>query len=78
MPLSRLEYKLMELFMRNPGIVFSGDILLEYIWGFDAQVQMNTVWVYISYLRKMLKALHADVTIRSKRGVGYYLEIPTE
>lgn len=73
--LSRLEYQLMELFMTNPGITFSADSLLERVWGCDSDAEVGSVWVYISYLRKKLTALDADVEIRSKRGLGYSLEV---
>lgn len=73
--LSRLEYQLMELLMRNPGITFSADMLLERVWGCDSDTEIGSVWVYISYLRKKLAALAADVEIRSKRGLGYSLEV---
>lgn len=73
--LSRLEYQLMELFMANPGITFSADSLLERVWGCDSDAEVGSVWVYISYLRKKLAALNAEVEIRSKRGLGYSLEV---
>ena len=73
--LSRLEYQLMELFMSNPGITFSADSLLERVWGCDSEAEVGSVWVYISYLRKKLTALNAEVEIRSKRGLGYSLEV---
>ena len=76
--LSRLEFKIMELMMRHPHIALSGDMLLNHIWGYDAQAQMDTVWVYISGLRKKLKTLHTEVEIRSRRGVGYALELKNE
>ena len=47
---------------------------MEKIWGSDSQAEINVVWVYISYLRKRLTALNADVTIAVKRNVGYTLE----
>jgi len=73
--LSRLEYQLMELFMSNPGITFSADSLLERVWGCDSEAEVGSVWVYISYLRKKLTAMDAKVEIRSKRGLGYSLEV---
>lgn len=73
--LSKLEYQLLELFMRNPDVSFSSEKLLERVWGYDAAVEIGTVWVYISYLRKKLGALGADVQIRSKRNIGYALEV---
>jgi len=74
-PLSKLEYQLLELFVRNPGTLFSAETLLERIWGDDCDAKVGTVWVYIFYLRKKLTALGANVAIRSKRSVGYSLEL---
>ena len=74
-PLSKLEYQLLELFVRNPGTLFSAETLLERIWGDDCDAKVGTVWVYIFYLRKKLSALGANVVIRSKRSVGYSLEL---
>lgn len=73
--LSRLEYQLIELLMHNPGITFSTETLLERIWGCNSDTEIGSVWVYISYLRKKIAALNADVEIRSKRGLGYSLEV---
>lgn len=75
MPLSNLEYRIIELFMRNPGMTFSADALLERVWNCDSTAEAGTVWVYISYLRKKLSALNSSIEIRSKRGLGYSLEI---
>lgn len=74
LPLSRLEYQLLELFMSHPGIAFSASHLLEQVWGMDTDADVNVVWVYISYLRKKLASLNANVVILSKRGIGYLLE----
>lgn len=74
-PLSKLEYQLLELFVRNPNTLFSAETLLERIWGDDCEAKVGTVWVYIFYLRKKLTALGANVVIRSKRSVGYSLEL---
>ena len=72
--LSRREYQLMELFMNNPGMLFSADTLLDRVWGMDGIVEQGTVWVHISYLRKKMADLGVSAVIRSKRGVGYALE----
>ena len=72
--LSRREYQLMELFMNNPGVLFSADTLLDRVWGMDGIVEQGTVWVHISYLRKKMADLGVPAVIRSKRGVGYALE----
>lgn len=73
--LGNTEYRLLELFMRNPGVVFSTERLLERIWGWDSRADAGSVWVYISYLRKRLAAVSADVALQSRRGVGYSLEV---
>lgn len=73
--LSKLEFQFLELFMRNPEVCFSSEKLLERIWGYDSAAEIGTVWVYISYLRKKLSAVGANAEIRSKRNIGYALEV---
>lgn len=74
--LSKLEYQLMELLMLNRGIYLSTEDILCRVWGYDTNAELGVVWVYISYLRKRLSALGANVAITAKRGVGYTLEVP--
>lgn len=73
--LPKLEYQLIELLMLNKGIYLSTENLLTKVWGYDTDAELGTVWVYISYLRKRLTALPANVVIRAKRNVGYTLEV---
>ncbi len=72
--LANREYQMMELLMRNPHQLISTERFLQRIWGYDSEVEMNVVWVYISYLRKKLAALQATVEIRVTRNAGYSLE----
>ncbi len=72
--LGKLEYQLMELMMLNHGRFFSTEELLCKVWGYDTEAQPGVVWVYISYLRKKLADLNADIKIVLKRDVGYTLE----
>lgn len=72
--LANKEFQMMELLMRNPKQLISTERFLEKIWGFDSDVELNVVWVYISYLRKKLVALHADIQIKAARNAGYLLE----
>ena len=65
---------MMDLLISNPGCLISSERFMEKIWGFETNTEINVVWVYISYLRKKLNALHADVQIRSIRNAGYTLE----
>ncbi len=73
--LPKLEYQLMELFLLNRGSYLSTEELLVRVWGYETEAEVGTVWVYISYLRKRLLALGADVAIVGKRNVGYTLEV---
>ena len=73
--LPRLEYQMMELLMLNQGIWFSTEDLLTKVWGYDTDAEIGVVWVYISYLRKRLIALKANVEIKAKRNIGYTLEV---
>ena len=72
--LANKEYQMMELLMANAGQLISSDQFLEKIWGLDSNVESSVVWVYISYLRKKLTALNANVSIRAVRNAGYVLE----
>jgi len=72
--LANKEFQMMDVFMSNPHCLISAERLMEKIWGFDADAQINVVWAYISYLRKKLTALQADVTIKASRNAGYSLE----
>lgn len=75
MVLSKLEYQLMELLMANKGIYLSTEELLVKVWGYNTDAEIGIVWVYISYLRKKLSALGANVEIKAKRNIGYTLEM---
>ena len=68
------EYQMMEMLMRNPRKLISTEHFMDRIWGYDSEAELNTVWVYISMLRKKLKAIDADIEIKAQRGAGYYLE----
>lgn len=72
--LSPREFQLIEFLILNPNMFFSVDTLLDRVWGFSTEVEINTVWVHISQLRKKLEACNSQATIVSKRSVGYALE----
>lgn len=72
--LSGREFQLMEMFMRSPGVVFSADRIMEKIWGWDSDAEINVVWVHISNLRKKLRSIGSDVSVHASRGLGYMLE----
>ena len=73
--LPKLEFQMMELFLLNKGIYLSTEDILVKVWGYDTEAEIGVVWVYISYLRKKLAALGADVAIKAKRNIGYTLEL---
>ncbi|MCJ7836852.1 response regulator transcription factor [Cuneatibacter sp. NSJ-177] len=72
--LANKEFQMLELLMCNPRNLISTERLMERIWGYDSEAEINVVWVYVSYLRKKLTALHADIQIKAKRNAGYSLE----
>ena len=73
--LTNKEFQMMELLMRNPRLRISSERFLERIWGYDSDVELNVVWGYLSYLRKKLAALQANVQIKAFRNAGYALEV---
>ncbi|MDE6951380.1 MAG: response regulator transcription factor [Lachnospiraceae bacterium] len=72
--LPRQEYRLMEQLMLNHTMFMSTENLLVKAWGYNTETDINSVWLYISYLRKRLAAMNSKVEIVSKRNVGYKLE----
>jgi DNA-binding response OmpR family regulator len=72
--LANKEFQMLELLMSNPNHIISAERFMEKIWGYDSDTEISIVWVYISYLRKKLAALHANVQIKVTRNVGYSLE----
>lgn len=72
--LANKEFQMMELLLRNPRQLIPTERFLERIWGYDSDVELNVVWVYISYLRKKLAALQANIQIKATRNAGYSLE----
>lgn len=72
--LANKEFQVMELLMSNPKQLIPTERMMEKIWGFDSDSEINVVWAYISYLRKKLTALNADIKIKASRNAGYSLE----
>lgn len=71
--LSKKEYLMMEMLMKSREQPVSTESFMDRIWGYDSEAEVNVVWVYISYLRKKLGALNADIQISALRGRGYIL-----
>ncbi len=72
--LANKEFQMLELLMSNPKNLIASERFMEKIWGYDSEAEINVVWVYISYLRKKLAALHANIQIKATRNAGYSLE----
>lgn len=68
------EYQMIELLMTNPGMLISTERFMDKIWGIDSEADISVVWTYISFLRKKLSVLEADVQIKATRNAGYSLE----
>ena len=73
--LSRKEYDMMELLMRNQKLIVTKERLLLKVWGYDTNAEDNNVEVYISFLRRKLAHLRSGVKIKTVRMVGYCLEV---
>ena len=71
------EFQMMEMMMNHPGAYISTEQFWEKIWGNDSDSEISVVWVYISYLRKKLAGIQADVKIKAMRNHGYALEETT-
>lgn len=73
--LTNKEFQMLQMLLANPSQIISTERFMEKIWGFDSDADIQVVWVYISYLRKRLKAMGANVVIRAKRNQGYFVEV---
>jgi two-component system response regulator MprA len=74
--LTRTEFSLLELFMRNPRQVLTRSVIFERVWGYDFGFGSNSLDVYIGYLRRKTEAGKRPRLIRTVRGVGYALREP--
>ena len=72
--LANKEFQMMEMLMRNPKNLISTEHFMDRVWGYDSDAELSVVWVYISYLRKKLTAIGADIQIKAQRNAGYCLE----
>ncbi|MET7337925.1 response regulator transcription factor [Nonomuraea sp. NPDC005650] len=75
--LTRTEYTLLKVFLRNPNRVLSRSVIFDAVWGYDFGPSSNALWVYISYLRAKLEAGGEPRLIQTVRGLGYVLREET-
>jgi two-component system response regulator MprA len=74
--LTRIEFDLLEMFLRHPRQVLTREVLLERVWGFDFDSGTNSLAVYVGYLRRKLEEGGEPRCIHTVRGVGYVLRDP--
>jgi two-component system response regulator MprA len=74
--LTRTEFALLELFLRNPKQVLTRSVIFDRVWGYDFGYGSNSLDVYISYLRKKTETGGKSRLIHTVRGVGYALREP--
>ncbi|WP_455089884.1 response regulator transcription factor [Peptoanaerobacter stomatis] len=73
--LANKEFQILEMLMTNNGQLISTEKFMDRIWGYESEAEINVVWVHISYLRKKLTALKANIAIKANRNMGYSLEM---
>ena len=71
--LTRTEFLLLELFMRNPDRVLTREVILDRVWGMDARTSTNGIEVYVGYLRRKLESGGEPRLLQTVRGFGYAL-----
>lgn len=76
--LNNKEFQMMEMLMSSPKVAISVERFMDKIWGWESDAEINVVWVYISALRKKLKAIGANAVITANRNVGYSLVMAEE
>lgn len=72
--LSLKEYNVMEMLIANPKQILPKERIIEKIWGSESDVEYNNIEVYISFLRKKIASVSANVQIKTARGIGYFIE----
>ncbi len=76
--LTHLENELLSLLFSRIGMITSKEMIIVKLWGYESNAEDNNVEVYISFLRKKLRYLQANVSIKTTRSVGYSLEVETD
>ena len=76
MVLTKTEFDLLELLMRNAGIVLERDTIYDRIWGYDFETGSRSLDVYVGYLRRKTEDGGEPRVIHTVRGIGYVLRMP--
>ena len=72
--LGNKEFQLLEYFINNPNLVLSKEQIYDKVWGIERETESNNLEAYLSFIRRKLKAIGANSTIKSLRGLGYRFE----
>lgn len=72
------EFLLLEYLLNNKTRIVSKELINDKIWGIDNESESNNIEAYVSFIRKKLKAVGSNVTIKAVRGLGYKLEVNNE
>lgn len=72
------EFQLLEYLMQNKDLVISKDQIYTKIWGIDNEIESNNLEAYLSFIRKKLKLIDSNISIKALRGLGYRLEVIDE
>ena len=72
------EFQILELLMNNKSQVISKESIFNKVWGYDSNCELNNLEAYISFIRRKLKLISSNVTIKAIRGLGYKLEVSNE
>ena len=76
--LTRTEYAILELLMRNTGRVVTRDVMIENVWGGESDVESNTIDSFVRFLRAKVETPGQPRLVRTVRGVGYMLSAEPE
>lgn len=77
-PIINKEFQLLEYFMNNPNQILSRDMIYDKVWGMENDSLSNNLEAYLSFIRKKLKAIDSNVSIKSVRNLGYRMEYQNE
>lgn len=76
--ISAKEFLLLEYMMQNKDLILSKEQLYQKVWGIDNDIESNNLEAYLSFIRKKLRIINANVVIKAIRGLGYRLEVSNE
>ena len=72
------EFQLLEYLMQNKDIIISKEQIYDKVWGLENECESNNLEAYLSFIRKKLKIIGSNVSIKAARGLGYKLEVQNE